>query len=158
MSILWDYAVADPGFPIGGVDQLGGRRPPTRTLFSENVKKLGPVGGVHHNFLYVHPPMLWYPLLGTGVTLLPLSFRVRMDLSWNMLFYCLIPRVISGCATGHSPPWDKNDAAGIACFSSTKDFVQIYSTNYHHFCRATGILSLAPEMILLLHFQAKVDP
>ena len=68
MSILWDYAVADPGFPIGDVDPLGGRRPPTRTLFSENVKILGPVGGVHHNFLYVHPPMLWYHLLG------PLSF------------------------------------------------------------------------------------
>ena len=66
--------MVDPGFPIGGVDPLGGRRPPTRTLFSENVKILGPVGGVHHNFLYVRPPMLWYPLLGTGVTLLPLSF------------------------------------------------------------------------------------
>ena len=35
------FAVAHPGFPEGGVrgwvDPLGGRRPPTRVLFGENV-------------------------------------------------------------------------------------------------------------------------
>ena len=29
--------MADPGFPIGGVDPLRGRGPPTRMLFGENV-------------------------------------------------------------------------------------------------------------------------
>ena len=30
--------VADPGFSVGGgADPLGGRRPPTRTLFGENI-------------------------------------------------------------------------------------------------------------------------
>ena len=30
------FAVADPGFPVGGVDPLGGRGPPTQALFGEN--------------------------------------------------------------------------------------------------------------------------
>ena len=43
--------MADPGFPVGGVDPLKGRGPPTQALFGENVvyakmKELGPVGGV----------------------------------------------------------------------------------------------------------------
>ena len=29
--------MADPGFPIGGVDPLGGRGPPTWVLFGKNV-------------------------------------------------------------------------------------------------------------------------
>ena len=40
-------AEADPGFPGGGVDPLGGHGPPTWVLFSKNdakMKELGPVG------------------------------------------------------------------------------------------------------------------
>ena len=32
-------AVADPGFPMGGMDPLGGCGPPTWVLFGENVCK-----------------------------------------------------------------------------------------------------------------------
>ena len=36
--IISHVSVADPGFPIvGGTDPLGGHRPPTCTLFGENV-------------------------------------------------------------------------------------------------------------------------
>ena len=35
MSLI--RAVADPGFPVGGRRPVGGRQPPTRTLFSENI-------------------------------------------------------------------------------------------------------------------------
>ena len=37
-------AVADPGFPVGGVDRLGGCGPPTRVLFGENVCKNERIG------------------------------------------------------------------------------------------------------------------
>ena len=32
-----DHAVADPGFPVGGVHPLGGHGPPTWALFGVNV-------------------------------------------------------------------------------------------------------------------------
>ena len=33
-------AVADPGFSVGGgTDPLGGRQPPTHTLFGENIRE-----------------------------------------------------------------------------------------------------------------------
>ena len=44
-----DWSVADPGFPVGGIDPLGGHGPLTRPLFTENhaeMKELGPVGGM----------------------------------------------------------------------------------------------------------------
>ena len=30
-------AVADPGFPVGGRQPIGGHQPPTHTLFGKNV-------------------------------------------------------------------------------------------------------------------------
>ena len=41
-------AVADPGFPVGGVDPLGGHGPPMWELFSKNVcenERIGSRGG-----------------------------------------------------------------------------------------------------------------
>ena len=40
--------MADPGFPVGGVDPLRGRGPPTRCLsvkMHAKTKELGPFGG-----------------------------------------------------------------------------------------------------------------
>ena len=46
--ILVCCAMADPGFPVGGVDPLGGCEPPTRVLFGQNVcenKRIGSSSG-----------------------------------------------------------------------------------------------------------------
>ena len=39
-----DRPVADPGFPIGGVDPLGGRGHPTQVIFGKNVCKNERIG------------------------------------------------------------------------------------------------------------------
>ena len=44
----YTLAVADPGFPVGGVHPLGGHGPPTWALFGENVcknERIGSHGG-----------------------------------------------------------------------------------------------------------------
>ena len=52
--------VADPGFPVGGVNPLGAWTPDAG-LFSENVCKNEKIasrrGGVHRKCLYVDPPL-----------------------------------------------------------------------------------------------------
>ena len=54
--------MADPGFPVGGgVHPLGGRGPPTRALFGENVcenKRIGSHRGLHvPGMPLLDPPM-----------------------------------------------------------------------------------------------------
>ena len=50
--------VADPGFPIGGVDPLGGGVDPQRGHFLVKMKELGPMGGgMHLACSPLDPPM-----------------------------------------------------------------------------------------------------
>ena len=52
--------VADPGFPIGGRRPVGGRQPPTRTLFDENVcenERNGSCWGARTGGAPLDPPM-----------------------------------------------------------------------------------------------------
>ena len=43
-TFLAKKAVADPGFPVGGVDPLGGHGPPTQVLTGKNVCKNERIG------------------------------------------------------------------------------------------------------------------
>ena len=56
------YTVADPGFPGGGVDLLGGRGTPMRALFGKNAcknKRIGSRGGASTRHAPLDPPVLY---------------------------------------------------------------------------------------------------
>ena len=53
--------MADPGFPVGGMDSLGGHGPPMGALFGEN-EKIGSRRGGVRRYAPVDPPM---PMIST---------------------------------------------------------------------------------------------
>ena len=53
--------MADQGFPVGRRRPVGGRRPPTRVHFGENVCENERIGGVHRGHAPgtpIDPPMI----------------------------------------------------------------------------------------------------